>query len=271
MGLISGNTLASWVAENVLDRLTDGRHAILRRAAECLVLPDSSSSSAMLSTKLQPVAELVRAHVARDQLLDLGKGQIDMAALVKYSEELYLSEKEWEGRKYIVTAQVPVQTKPTAVDEDAMDVDADGAGAGGTTAPSTRMTTNRTSEAPEILANVLKYNAEVITFLHSLASSERTTTSLAHPDVKQEQGDTVKLETDHFAPARLETDSSATFKGTSPSTDHESTSTGRDAVLRNLRLNLLALAKRAPLDQISKLPKDLVPESIRSFVPVLDI
>ncbi len=42
-----------------------------------------------------------------------------------------------------------------------------------------------------------------------------------------------------------------------------------DAALRSLRLNLLALAKRAPLDTIARLPKDLVPEHIRHFVPTL--
>ncbi|CAA7264461.1 unnamed protein product [Cyclocybe aegerita] len=42
-----------------------------------------------------------------------------------------------------------------------------------------------------------------------------------------------------------------------------------DPGIRNLRLNLLALAKRAPLDTIARLPKDLVPEHIRHFVPTL--
>lgn len=42
-----------------------------------------------------------------------------------------------------------------------------------------------------------------------------------------------------------------------------------DPVLRQLRLNLLALAKRAPLDKIARLPADLVPAHIRHFVPTL--
>lgn len=45
--------------------------------------------------------------------------------------------------------------------------------------------------------------------------------------------------------------------------------TGESAVVRNLRLNLLALVKRAPLDTIARLPVDLVPEHIRQFVPTL--
>ena len=43
-----------------------------------------------------------------------------------------------------------------------------------------------------------------------------------------------------------------------------------DAVLRDLRLNLLALAKRAPLDKIARLPADLVPEPIRHIVPTIE-
>jgi len=46
-------------------------------------------------------------------------------------------------------------------------------------------------------------------------------------------------------------------------------SSPEDPAMRNLRLNLLALAKRAPLDTIARLPKDLVPEHIRHFIPTL--
>ncbi|CAK5277964.1 unnamed protein product [Mycena citricolor] len=46
--------------------------------------------------------------------------------------------------------------------------------------------------------------------------------------------------------------------------------TGESAVLRNLRLNLLELAKRAPVDTLARLPgSDLVPELYRPFVPTL--
>ena len=40
-----------------------------------------------------------------------------------------------------------------------------------------------------------------------------------------------------------------------------------DALVKRLRLNLLALAKRAPLDKLAKLPVELVPEHIRGIVP----
>ena len=43
-----------------------------------------------------------------------------------------------------------------------------------------------------------------------------------------------------------------------------------DPDMRKLRMNLLALAKRAPLDQIMKLPAELVPAHLRHIVPTLD-
>ena len=43
-----------------------------------------------------------------------------------------------------------------------------------------------------------------------------------------------------------------------------------DATLKRLRLNLLALAKRAPLDSIARIPVDLVPEHIRHVVPTIE-
>ncbi|KAF8129883.1 hypothetical protein EV363DRAFT_1584466 [Boletus edulis] len=45
------------------------------------------------------------------------------------------------------------------------------------------------------------------------------------------------------------------------------TDTEEDALVKRLRMNLLALAKRAPLDRIARLPIELVPESIRAIVP----
>ncbi|KAJ7722652.1 hypothetical protein DFH07DRAFT_1006475 [Mycena maculata] len=44
---------------------------------------------------------------------------------------------------------------------------------------------------------------------------------------------------------------------------------GESDVLRNLRLNLLGLVKRAPVDTIARLPVDLVPEHLRQLVPTL--
>ena len=42
-----------------------------------------------------------------------------------------------------------------------------------------------------------------------------------------------------------------------------------DPLLKRIRLNLIALAKRAPLDKIAPLPVALVPETIRGMVPTI--
>lgn len=36
-----------------------------------------------------------------------------------------------------------------------------------------------------------------------------------------------------------------------------------------LRMNLIALAKRAPLDQIAKIPQELVPPHLRDLIPTI--
>jgi len=60
------------------------------------------------------------------------------------------------------------------------------------------------------------------------------------------------------------------LSATSGGTSDKSLTTGEDTALRNLRLNLLALAKRAPLDTIAHLPLELIPEHIRPCIPTLD-
>lgn len=54
----------------------------------------------------------------------------------------------------------------------------------------------------------------------------------------------------------------------SPPKPEPESDTEEDPMVKRLRMNLLALAKRAPLDKIAKLPVELVPEHIRAIVPV---
>jgi bromodomain-containing protein 7/9 len=87
-------------------------------------------------------------------------------------------------------------------------------------------------ESPEELKEVLDYVADAIVN-HDQALRKRMSSTVTHDEPKVEEHG------------------------------------GEDPTLRNIRLNLLALAKRAPLDTIARLPKDLVPEHIRRFVPTL--
>jgi bromodomain-containing protein 7 len=49
----------------------------------------------------------------------------------------------------------------------------------------------------------------------------------------------------------------------------ESTDSERDMVTE-LRMNLIALTKRAPLDQVAKIPSDLVPPHLRHIIPTIE-
>jgi bromodomain-containing protein 7/9 len=73
---------------------------------------------------------------------------------------------------------------------------------------------------------------------------------------------------DYVAGVIVELDKRNRANGNEVKRDLDS-SESEDPLIRNLRLNLLALAKRAPLDTIARLPMDLVPEHIRHFVPTL--
>lgn len=98
-------------------------------------------------------------------------------------------------------------------------------------------------EGPEELAGVLEYVANLIVVLNQRVSAG--------------SGITVGP---HVVQASSEGHSDAITKLAAP----------EDPTLRNLRLNLLALAKRAPLDMIARLPLELVPEHIRHYIPMLD-
>jgi hypothetical protein len=53
-----------------------------------------------------------------------------------------------------------------------------------------------------------------------------------------------------------------------PKGEQEDQSEEESEEMKKLRLNLLGLAKRAPLDRIGRIPRDKVPVGIRGFVPV---
>ncbi|KAJ7664358.1 hypothetical protein DFH06DRAFT_1041710 [Mycena polygramma] len=199
-----GSTLPSWVAQNVVGPLTEGRHALLQRTAQELIAPTPSSVKAenekpgnsnldddklpaMVSTALHVRP---RAAAALAALLQIHTHKIDMAALIRTPVELAQSEEEWAGKGLAQNA------------------------------------------GPAEMNGVLDHVAGVICRLQ------------AEPAVK------------------LEADADADAGGGDETA-------GESAVIRNLRLNLLALVKRAPLDTIARLPVDLVPEHIRQFVPTL--
>ncbi|KAI0750376.1 hypothetical protein C8Q74DRAFT_364477 [Fomes fomentarius] len=101
-------------------------------------------------------------------------------------------------------------------------------------------------------------------------------------DDKDQARDDVQEEEEESSPSPSASAPSASAASSVPASNG-TTGTGTDATasenenlneeepaMKKLRLNLLALAKRAPLDQIMKLPPELVPAHLRHIVPTTD-
>jgi bromodomain-containing protein 7/9 len=199
-----------------------------------------------------------------------------MASLIRDPDELFLSEEEWAGKgiKDRSGKNLEKTDEGEADDSDAMEVEEPEQTWAGVDA---RLVKERVNgqvgvyepEGPEELSEVLDYVANVIVKLdHKIRAAELNGTA-ATPDVTLKDHSACKSETEDAQNGKSEPQPSSTKPTTSTTPTTIAIAPAEDPILRNLRLNLLALAKRAPLDTIARLPKDLVPEHIRHFVPTL--
>jgi len=211
------------------------------------------------------------ATQALSTLLQIRTHKIDMGALIHTPAELFLSEEEWAGKAFkeqLRTQSQSQKEKKNIIqgaegeteepDRNWMDVDAiEGVG--------NKVESGYELEGPEEMNHVLDYVAGVIIDLDRNIREGRGLGSMMGDEKSTMEGnlgaegtgdDDMNMMKEEMAEAEAESLS-------------EPSSRPEDPVLRNLRLNLLALAKRAPLDTIARLPKDLVPEHIRHFVPTL--
>jgi len=194
-----------------------------------------------------------RATIALQLLLQIRSQKIDMGALINKPEELFLSEEEWAGKGLRAKRKVTThETRARKHEESSREmkftensiVHING---GKTTSQSSLDSVKNAShpldemEGPEELAEVLDYVADLITELNRRM---------------KDTGDKSPL--------------LMGLSATSGGTSDKNLTTGEDAAMRNIRLNLLALAKRAPLDTIAHLPLELIPEHIRPCIPTLD-
>ncbi|TFK72282.1 hypothetical protein BDN72DRAFT_816254 [Pluteus cervinus] len=270
-----GMPLADWVERHVVDDLTEGRHALIRHAALQLA---TFKSKDRLREDVKPVDEVhpsvptqvatslnvyPLAMTALSVLLQIRGHKIDMGALIKTPDELFLSEEEWAGKVFRERRKAQAQAKVNGTPGD------------GTTSGSEHNPNSEFQlEATEELDQVLQYVAKGLMEVNQKLQSEQ-----ANPMGKRTLNGTGNKQTDltggvghHVGengggggPAVVDSSTSGVGVG-GPNSSYFS---AEDPVIRNLRLNLLALAKRAPLDSIARLPKDLVPEHIRHFVPTL--
>jgi bromodomain-containing protein 7 len=272
--------LPKWVEENIVDLLTERRHSLLRESALAMLSPSDAFRRQVDEHRSHVFTQVSNslhiypaATIALAALLQIRTHKIDMASLINTSEELFLSEEEWagkafrEGRKLYGEANedAVVQVMEHEVEEPEktwMDIDASVQGAVGRSGD-----TGYEMESPEELDEVLDYVAGVII---SLDRRIREGRHLSTPGLTIERspsifGSSSKPELGATTDAGVKAEINGTDVGAMGEQPVE------DPILRNLRLNLLALAKRAPLDTIARLPKDLVPEHIRQFVPTLGV
>ena len=261
--------LAKWVEVNIVDPLTLGRHSLIRETAlELARLPEGAVSSSkptissgpgqspplhLSNLPTDPRAGTIPTQIlaslhffpplllALSSLAHIKMQKIDMGSLIKTPNELFVSEEEWFGkgikeRRAKAKGQSGGAEGNEAANEDKMSVDESATTAAG------------------VGVDILKAVKE-----EEEAPKPRAT------EYEVEGPEELSEVLDYVAGVIVELDKRTRVNGNGVKRNSES----EDPMTRNLRLNLLALAKRAPLDTIARLPMDLVPEHIRHFVPTL--
>ncbi|EKM51004.1 uncharacterized protein PHACADRAFT_262946 [Phanerochaete carnosa HHB-10118-sp] len=233
-----GMPLARYVEETVIDPLTDGRHRLVREASRLLHEPSTLSDTAMAAEVHRALHTLPQVAKVLIQLRKIYTHPLDMAALIKEANELFKADDEWAGKAYMEEKREEREKEQKRVEvehERAL-----GEGVTGSNAMQYLAFAIKSHEQAQAADAPPAETAETLEY--ALNFSADLITQLA----KRDKSDgVVKVES-------------------------EEDGGGEDPLLRKLRLNLLSLAKRAPLDKISRLPSDLVPEAIRHIVPTIE-
>ncbi|KAI0073975.1 hypothetical protein K474DRAFT_1665959 [Panus rudis PR-1116 ss-1] len=273
-----GKPLAKWVEQNVVDPVTGGRHRLLRETARCLNRPGTSldplvSNQANLSRNLYP-----RARRQLYELRQISRHKLDMAALIRSPNELFLADDEWAGAVYLNDQKAKMEEEKERAlrespEKNAADYlsfaiqahrEAEEEEQGPEENTKGKMK-QHVPEKPEMLAYALNYSVDAIAQLSARRSKKRDRDTMEaedRPDIPQ---------CDEKAQQEDETQQSQEQEQGEPvqkkiKTDEEDE---EEKMMHKLRMNLLALAKRAPLDLVARLPAELVPSHIRAFVPTI--
>ncbi|KAI0049095.1 hypothetical protein FA95DRAFT_1489827 [Auriscalpium vulgare] len=229
-----GMSLPQYVDQTVIEPLLEGRHRLVTSAAQ-----HASTSSAPYTA---PRAASPPTHPEPEIFRTLDS-QLDLAALIKAPDELFAAEGAW--------AQAGVSADDPLVLSRSLD---------------------RAAELLEKLSETK--NVGVVT---DGADKEKDgAEGEKEQDVQEEEqveGE-VKMEVDvEVVPeekvdeVKMEVDE----ESEKPPLVKENIENGVDleALQRELRLNLIALVKRAPLDRIARMPPELVPVHLRGVVPTI--
>ncbi|EJC99522.1 uncharacterized protein FOMMEDRAFT_128149 [Fomitiporia mediterranea MF3/22] len=250
-----GMPLAQWVASRIVDPLTLGNHATLRAAAETLARANAygqkdglEEASAHASHAIARYLALTREDKSSvmEQLREL-EGladpgvQIDISSLLRKPEELFLAENEWTGREREQQQNQPSGDGISAESAPApITITSAGTGVAALLGLGLASTLPGQSNVPDIaLASGASSAIE-----HALNASGEALRELGRRTLVQER-DGIKHETE------------------------DDVGDVEDPLMRRTRLTLIALAKRAPIDRIARLPPELVPVHIRHIVPTI--
>ncbi|TDL18219.1 hypothetical protein BD410DRAFT_728878 [Rickenella mellea] len=224
--------LSEWVETNIVNPLTSGRHSLLRDTLQRLV---NGSTSSMSHPEISSASANQELHEYLQTLKQLSGAdeKIDMVPLLRAPHELFIAENEWSGVEFKATKEREREEMESALAK---------------------------SNAAEFLAYAIENHRRA-----ELPIAGAPSGSIVNA-TSQTAGDTTEV-IDHAldvgADAIVEIDRRVREDGKGLD------GTVEDPALRKLRLNLLAVAKRAPLDKIGSLPPDLVPPHILRIVPSL--
>ena len=260
--------LAEWVEQHLVDPLTGGRHELLQATARHVstlglpTLPTAASNSPSGPTTIPDQISFsldkyptATAHLA--SLRQIEKHQIDMGALIRAPAELFGSEEIWAGREWKRRRMEAMQS--TAPD----------AGARSGAVPGENVENGMTYEGTDMLQHVLGYSAGVIMNLHRYLPVGPRMNSAGMAKLPLSSNVPLKRKLEVDGKEKVKEEEEEEVEGSEKDNVASIKDEDEDPTLQNLRLNLLALAKRAPLDKIARLPADLVPEHIRLYVPTL--
>ena len=228
--------------------MTEGRHRLLRETARYLTsvefTPTDPSTLSLIDLSLHG-HPLSASYLALLKYLSTQK--LDMAALIREPNELFKADESWSGAKFMEEQRRRVEKER----EEAL-VASPEKGAADYLAfaiQSHKEAENPSSmyESREVLEYALGHSAQQIVEVARKGDS-------VEPGLNGNTHDQMDVdgEVDHAARVKLESEEE------------------EDPTMKQIRLNLLALAKRAPLDSIAKIPARLVPEYIRHVVPTIE-
>lgn len=230
--------LAEWVENHVVDPLTAGRHSLLRQAAQAYSKPSSPECLSIrmhLDKSTQDTADTGQ-HLAMLNALTDPEGKIDLVPLLRAPHELFVAETEWAGAFYKARKE---QEREDMENEMAK------------------------RNAAEFLAYAIESHRK-----GQLQESNPISPSkpAAVPDTLEVIEHALNVGADTIVEFSQRLSATATDDNKANVTE---SGNAEDPTLRKLRLNLLAVAKRAPLEMIARLPPELVPPHIRHIVPTL--